>query len=198
MASARDTTGPVNLKPAGKRKPQTTPASPSAKSSKRSRVKVMSQAATVSEDNDSDLENFLSLPRSRRSGSVVGTAASQAINVDDSGFSDSDLDGENYSIIRSKQSRAISPPSPGQEPQQLRSEIQRIPSIRIPITGFALSARNQHTGSTCTSTSFIPLDAASVRRGIQEGGSTNSRTARPKNGTSHTCHEHQFSLLILS
>jgi hypothetical protein len=155
----------------------------------------MSQAVTVSDDNNSDLENFPSLPCSRRSESVVGTAASHAINVDGSGFSDSDLDGENYSIAPSKQSRAISPPSPAQEPQQpLRSEIQKIPSN--PTTGFAtLSAQNQHTGSTGTSTSFIPLDAASVRRGIQEGGSANSRTARPKNGT---CHEHQCYLLILT
>jgi hypothetical protein len=192
MASTRDTTAPVNLKPAGKRKPQTT--SPSAKSSKRSRVKVMSQALTVSEDNDSDFENLPSLRRSQQSGSVVGTAASQAINVDDSGFSDSDPDGDNYSIVRSKPSRAISPPS--QEPQQPRSEIHKIPSV--PITRFALSAKQaqiQHASSTSTSRSFVPLDAASVRRGIQEGGSTSSRAARPKNGMSH---EVQFSLLILT
>jgi hypothetical protein len=102
----------------------------------------MSQAVTVSEDNNSDLENFLSLPCSCRSGSVVGTAASHAINVDRSGFSDSDLDKENYPIAPSKQSRTISPPFLAQEPRQLlRSEIQKI--FSNPTTGFAtLSAQN--------------------------------------------------------
>jgi hypothetical protein len=181
MASARDTT-PL-AKAAGKRKQETAPISPPAMSSKKSRIKVMSWATTVSQDDgqDSDSKHVLHLPRSHQTKSVFGSVTSEAINVEDSESSDS-------GPVQSKPSPTRSARIQEHEQPLSLSETRKIPSIPSRITGLALSAkqvRNQRTGIIGTSLPFIPLDAASVRRGIQEGGSTSSRNARPKNGTHH-------------
>jgi hypothetical protein len=193
MASARDTT-PL-AKAAGKRKQETAPISPPAMSSKKSRIKVMSWATTVSQDDgqDSDSDHVLHLPRFPQTKSVFCSVTSEAINVDDSESSDSGPGGKNTSVVQSKPSPIRSARIQEHEQPLSLSETRKIPSIPNPsrMTGLALSAKqvkNQHTGIIGTSLPFIALDAASVRRGIQEGGSTSSRSAQPKNGT-HPGHQ---------